>query len=212
MAACNTSDPNCFILTGTGNNTVLDGIYISPYTAVVNGVTTAVICDDFVDEVAVGESWDVTTGATGSSNTGLFGAENSSQYQEVAWLSQQLLGNLSNPGIQGAISYAIWAVFENSAVKTWLNAWGDTTTYNSVFVGNNSWLAQAANHTSGNDTFTVYTPNGNETCCGPAQEFVVMQTGNLLAAEAPGPVILGIDLLGLGVLLFVCRRHILVVP
>ena len=44
-------------LTGAGNNPV-DGIYVGPYYATVNGVAnTPVICDDFADEVYLNESW-----------------------------------------------------------------------------------------------------------------------------------------------------------
>ena len=49
-------------LTGAGNN-VMDGVYVGPYTATVNGSSTQIICDDFSDESYVGESWtaNVTT-------------------------------------------------------------------------------------------------------------------------------------------------------
>jgi hypothetical protein len=197
VAAC--SQSNNFCLTGAGPNpTVLDGVYISPYTATVNGVSTLVICDDFADEVTVGESWRVTSGKIGSTTNGLFGTENSAGYEEVAWLSDQLLANLSNPTQQGIISYAIWSVFDKTGVTNWLNTYHDSTTLNAV----NALLATYNGQTSSD--FTVYTPGGFQTCCGPPQEFLVQ---SVQTAEASAPVILGIDLLGLGVLLIVWRRR-----
>src|ERR1700689_2418331 len=76
-----------FTLTGVGSNIVLDGIYISPYTATINGVQTAVICDDFKDEVYVGESWMANSGSVVSPPTnGLLIADQG--YGAVAWLSE----------------------------------------------------------------------------------------------------------------------------
>ncbi len=203
-----------FVLTGVGNGNVLDGVYISPYTATVNGVVgTPVICDDFEDEVQIGESWKATTGTIGtsSSTTGLFGAEKSQGYQEVAWLSEQLFANPSNAG---SISYAIWAVFDpgtsttygvsTTGVSGWLNAYHDTTTFQAVFgTGGLLSQAQAATQTSADfPGITVYTPVANtQSCCGRPQEFLVVS-----AAEAPAPVVLGIEFLGLGIMLYVFRR------
>lgn len=195
------------ILTGAGNYTVLDGIYVSPYTATVNGVVnTPVICDDFVDEVTLGESWSTSVGTVGSTATGLFGEENIQGYGEVAWLSEQLLANSSNALLQGQISYAIWSVFEGGAVTSWLNTYGDTTTE----AGVTYWLAQAAANVPGpgsGSTFsnvTVYTPSpsGAPGTPGQAQEFLVVNT-----AEASTIANLAIDFLAFGALLFVFRRN-----
>src|ERR1700761_4288255 len=46
-------------LTSAGSNTDY-GIYIGPYTATVNGVSTSAICDDFSDATYVGETWTAT--------------------------------------------------------------------------------------------------------------------------------------------------------
>ena len=43
-------------MTGAGNN-VMDGVYVGPYYATVNGAAnTPVICDDFADETYIGSS------------------------------------------------------------------------------------------------------------------------------------------------------------
>jgi hypothetical protein len=196
-------------LTGAGNYTVLDGIYVSPYTAIVNGVAnTPVICDDFIDEVTLNESWSTSVGTVGSTATGLFGPENSYGYGEVAYLSEQLLANESNALVQGQISYAIWSVFEGGAVNGWLNAWGDTTTEAGVAY----WLGQAAANVPGpgsGSTFsnvTVYTPSpsGLPGTPGQAQEFLVVN--KVSTPEASTVANLAIDFLAFGALLFVFRR------
>ena len=43
-------------LTGAGSN-VLAGVYIGPYTALINGQSFNVICDDFLAETYLNESW-----------------------------------------------------------------------------------------------------------------------------------------------------------
>lgn len=205
-------------LTGVGNGNSLDGIYISPYTAAVNGViNTPVICDDFVDEVTLGESWNTSVGAVGSTSTGLFGTENTQGYGEVAWLSEQLLSNLSNPVAQGQISYAIWSVFEPTQVANWLQGkdgspYNDTATYNAVF-GGGGWLAQAATAvpddaaSSKFSNVTVYTPSPScaPGTCGQAQEFLVVN--KVSTPEASTVANLAVDFMAFGGLLFVFRRN-----
>jgi hypothetical protein len=43
-----------------------DGIYISPYTANINGVSSTIICDDFLDDTVAGGSWQATVNNFGS--------------------------------------------------------------------------------------------------------------------------------------------------
>ncbi len=54
-----------FQLIGAGTN-ILDGIYMSPYTALIDGVPTTVICDDFTAEVTLGESWQTNMSSVAS--------------------------------------------------------------------------------------------------------------------------------------------------
>jgi hypothetical protein len=221
-------------LTGLYNGNFLDGIYDSPYTATIDiggvSVDADVICDDFADEVSVGESWGVDAPAgsisSTSGTTGLWGSESSVGYQEIAWLSEQLDGTLSNPqsaaqiALQGEISYAIWAVFDPTGVSSWLNSYGDTTTSKAVF-GTNGWLAQAALNYGSAPQDTVYTPSGYTGTgkAGEPQEFIVVGTATtgilqsppVSTAEAPAAATLGIDLLGLGALFFVFRHQRLAV-
>jgi len=195
---------NNFCLSGVGNGNSLDGIYVSPYQALINGVPTYVICDDFVDDVNLYESWATTSGTVGSSTVGLFGAENSAGYAEVAWLSEQLMANLSSPSQQDLLSYAIWAVFDPGTPTTGVQGYLDAN-------GGLSWsavqteLTAASSHTSDNfSNVTIYTPTGGETAGGSprAQEFVVVST-----PEASTVANLAIDFLAFGALLFVFRRN-----
>lgn len=211
-------------LTGTYNWDSLDGIYDSPYTATINGVSEDVICDDFADEVSIGESWNVVNPpgliSSTSTSTGLFGSESSVGYQEVAWLAGQLGTTLSNPqtpaqvAMQADVSYAIWAVFDPTGVKNWLlqPSYNDTTTYDAVF-GTTGLLAQAAGNYGSAPSATVYTPSGYTGAGNPGepQEFIVVAPPPTSAAEAPAAATLGIDLLGLGALLFVFRHQRLAV-
>jgi hypothetical protein len=208
-----------FCLTGVGAGIGLDGIYMSPYTATVNGaINTSVICDDFIDDVSVGETWAVqgySVANAAMSGNGFFGGTPNSLtgYEEVAWLSEMLLSN--PPSASGPISYAIWAVFEPTAVQSWLAT--DSNTYSAVF-GNGTpadpgLLAQAQNAVAALGTpaaaaadfsnVTIYTPiSGSQSCCGQPQEFVTVST-----AEAPAPAVLAVEFVGLGALLFAFRRR-----
>jgi len=147
-AQCDPTAPlNNFCLTGVGNGANLDGIYVSPYTATVNGVVgTSVICDDFYNDVNVGESWSVTPlsgeNVSTAATTGLFGSQSANPlilnqtytnallgYEQVAYLSQELIQLVQNPSSlnptqlamqQDLLSYSIWAVFDPTDVSALL--------------------------------------------------------------------------------------------
>jgi hypothetical protein len=212
LASAQCLSSNNFCLTGVGNGNSLDGVYVSPYVATVNGVVgTYVICDDFADEVDINESWTATQYTVGAATSnGLFSSSPSPAlgYQEVAWLSQQLITGLPTMTAyqQEVYSYAIWSVFD--ANGTAANPIGvnqvigtSGTFYNDV----QTELGVAANAVENTPTnfsnVAIYTPTGGETCCGRAQEFVTVST-----PEAPGVANLAVDFLGLGVLLFAFQR------
>jgi hypothetical protein len=205
------SNGNNFCLTGVGNGNNLDGVYVSPYTATVNGVVnTAVICDDFVDEVALGENWMVNSfSVAGAAANGLFASVPNSilGYEEVAWLSQQLASipaNSPNAAYQqDLLSYSIWAVFEPAAVNGWLTSPGSSPFLTSSAVTTELGIAAAAAPSGNYSNVTIYSPvSGTQSCCGEPQEFVVVRT-----AEAPAAAVLGIEFLGLGAMLLLFRRH-----
>ncbi len=209
-----------FQLSSAGNNIVLDGVYISPYTALINGVSTTVICDDFADEVSIGETWQATVSTVASLSPNVKWATDSDplvqpypyneqqSYNEAAWLTGQLLAT-SDPTQMGEISYAIWAVFDPTGVQNWLNSYHDTTTYNAIW-GSGGLLSQAASQTYYPGEFSnvsVYTPmTGTQSCCGPPQEFLAVQT--VRTDEASTIATFGFDFTCLAVLLYFFRRRL----
>lgn len=166
-------------LTSAGNN-VMDGVYVGPYSATVNGTSTQIICDDFVDDSYIGESWtaNVTTlsNLNGTKWGGMSGA--TQLYNEAAWLATQMLSpQYSGNTMQvGYLAYALWAVFQPTLVESWLGA--NSVAWQAV----EGWLNSAAGQqfTPGEFAgFFLYTPNLNDpiTCSGsscptaPPQEF-----------------------------------------
>jgi hypothetical protein len=166
-------------LTSAGNN-VMDGVYVGPYSATVNGTPTQIICDDFTDESYVGESW--TANVTTLSNlngTKWGGMANASQlYDEAAWLATQMLSpTYSNNATQvGYLAYALWAVFQPTAVESWLGA--NSAAWQAV----QGWLNSAAGQQFTKNEFAnffLYTPNmsfpitcNGQSCANtPPQEF-----------------------------------------
>jgi len=98
---------------GAGSGVALGGVYVDPYTANINGVTTTVLCDDFKDEGWSGETWTATVNdvytLTNLPVAPLFGtslgAGQQTLYSEAAWLATQIL---ANPAQEGIISFALW--------------------------------------------------------------------------------------------------------
>jgi hypothetical protein len=148
-----------FTLTGPGSNgTVTEnngtGVYVGPYVATVDGVANVqVVCDDFADETFINESW--TTNTTNFSSTGLSSSTNEyysggtnggsltqlQAYQQVAWLSEQLMNPSNTTATDAAIQLAIWQIFDSSTLSNFTtNESGDVTAAN-------SWLALAAAQT-----------------------------------------------------------------
>jgi len=197
------------------NGITLDNIYISPYTALINGVSTPVICDDFVDEVQLGESWSATVSNVGAlasnvkwaTDPGVAGYNEQASYNEAAWLATQLLSPTTTSVQAGEISYAIWAVFDPIDVKSWLSA--DLATTSAVF-GKTGYLAQASAFSTTNfSNVLVYTPvAGSQSCCGVPQEFLALTPPTVGTPEASGVATLGVDFLGLMALVAVFRRRI----
>jgi hypothetical protein len=113
-------------LTGVGNGTVADGVYVSPYQGTITGNGTSysgyMICDDFTTESYLNSPWPATMTSAGALNgTEKFpwaetfdGSAYSAQqaYNAAGWLANGLLNNLSNPAAQVNYSFAIWNIFD----------------------------------------------------------------------------------------------------
>ena len=80
-------------LTGPGQNGTLGGVYIGPYVATINSVPNVqVICDDYVDNSYLQESWTANVyNLSDISKTDFHSQSNALQkYEQAAWLSLQL--------------------------------------------------------------------------------------------------------------------------
>jgi hypothetical protein len=113
-------------LTGVGNGTVANGVYVSPYQGTItgNGMSYSgfVICDDFNTESYLNAPWVATmTSADGLDGTEKFpgvetfdGSPYSAQqaYNAAGWLANGLLNNANSPNSQVNYSFAIWNIFD----------------------------------------------------------------------------------------------------
>src|SRR5580704_4264806 len=81
-------------LTSAGSNVYDNAVYIGPYYAQIGGSSTStpVICDDYVDDSYVPETWNANgtneASITGTT-TGLKYGDNTALYNELAYLATQ---------------------------------------------------------------------------------------------------------------------------
>jgi len=199
FAPCAIAD-STLTMTGAGNN-VMDNVYVGPYYATVNGVkNTPVICDDFADESDIGHSWNFTANTFSTLGSALWGNQ-TNNYDAAAWLTLQMLSLNSNPSNAtqvGYLSFAIWSLFDHSA----LNGLNSTE-----LAGVNAWLSKVPLNLLPGEfaNFVLLTPQGCTAGPGscPGQEFF------MLAPEG-GSTAMYLLLAGLscfGALLFRCRRQ-----
>lgn len=222
-----------FTLTSAGPAN-LGGVYTSPYTATIQGVGSniAVFCDDFIDDVYIGETWQVNS--TKLSELPLLDPNSPlmwdttnptkqvTDYITVALLATQLL-NLGNPQSLEAeeISWAIWDVFDPTAPlysADYLGSYAPAvlgfltdaqTKANAIVNAANGNLSAAVSSFS---NVTIYTPSPKDSTsvgscpagirCGLPQEFI-----SVSMAEPSSPLLLGIDFLAIGGLVLAVRRR-----
>jgi hypothetical protein len=207
-------------LTGPGNNPV-DGIYVGPYYATVNGVVgTPVICDDFSDESYIPETWSATSTSVAGVNVlspvDFFGVDGQQGYDAVASLAESLFSlSTSDPNYSkdaAVLQYAIWDIFQpgnallGTGVAGYLTNYPDTTLLGLAQA--DAAAALSASYTPGSfSNILILTPDSNqpmscsttsgESC--PPQEFIVQ-------TPEPGTFgLLGIGLLMLGI--FARRKY-----
>lgn len=197
-------------LTSAGSN-VLAGVYVNPYTATINGVSSTVICDDFSADTYIGESWTADVHTFGDlSNTKfgkMYGAAAEGLYNQAAWLSLQLLST-SNNTVRRAISYAIWGTMDANAMAYLASK------APSYVAATTSWMNQAQTQTFSAGQFSnflIYTPNLNYpiTCNGgpcptiPPQELLAIR-----ASESSAVMLLVFNLMAVAAIAVVFRRRL----
>jgi hypothetical protein len=117
-------------LTGVGNGTVADGVYVSPYQGTISTGGSVIysgymICDDFNTESYLNTPWNASMTNAGALNgTEKFpgsetfdGTTYSAQqaYNAAGWLANQLLNNPTGPN-QVNYSFAIWNILDGQQV------------------------------------------------------------------------------------------------
>ncbi len=157
-----------------GVNGANDGqYYVSPYYGTLNGQTVTLFCDDILNEVNFGQTWqaNVTNLATAVNANDFsqtrYGSVAGSAvlgnpalaYEEAAWLTTQFA---SNPGDLVNLQYALWDIMNPGArgngnldVQNWLLLAG--LNYGTINLNN----------------FEIVTNLGPLTLTGQVQEFIV---------------------------------------
>jgi len=205
-------------LTGVGPNGSYAGIYIGPYAATINGVSTPVICDDFGDESYVPESWTAyvtnVPNLAANGNVVKWGDTSTTLYDELAYLATELAAPPPGTNID-ALQYAIWQLADSSTAN-YLQDTLSAAQYN-TFEGSAStvgsvlyYIAQAENPANYDSStwanVSIYsfdqcstTVSSPCSTTNPPQEFLVVKT--------PEPATILLLALGLGGLLLLKRRQ-----
>jgi hypothetical protein len=155
-------------LTGPPPGPSAYGIYLSPYTATINGISgISVICDDFLDESVKGASWTATAiaGSGDLSGTRMAakrtdGGDLNRDYDAIAYLLPLLETD------RALYSFAIWHIFAPAAVDSWLAGAGSFRTN----VDNAAANALINAPVGARDYLTIYSP---VTTGSTPQEFVI---------------------------------------
>jgi hypothetical protein len=192
----------------------LAGVYTSPYTALIDGVPTLVICDDFSTEVTTNTApWEATavtvaelaslppsavkyTAGTIEGNA----IDQDTAYTIAAYLAVAIMSTdqstVEGQTLAGELSFSLWGLFDPTAF-TFLTGQNLTNALN--FLVNAQATVQNQNLTvSSFPNVTVYTPDP----LSASQEF--------LRVSLPEPAfvaVLGGDLLVVAALILVGRRR-----
>jgi len=87
------------------------GEYVMPYYLTINQTNPiAVICDDFLHTVNIGDQWTATVSTFSNLSATRFGNADATQYREAVWLASHINANSPLTDIAG-VQFAIWKLF-----------------------------------------------------------------------------------------------------
>jgi hypothetical protein len=176
-------------LTGVGNGTVADGVYVSPYQGTITGngesYSGFMICDDFLHESYLNTPFSASmTSADGLNGTEKFlGTERftfdgstytytaQQAYNAAGWLANNLLSNsnVNNATSQVNYSFAIWDIFDGQ--QTDPNGGAQLLESQAFSQVSNGYVAS---------NVSVFTPNP----LNASQEFLVVRAPEIDPASA----------------------------
>jgi hypothetical protein len=155
-------------LTGVGNGTVADGVYVTPYVGTITGngysYSGFMICDDFTTESYLNTPWTATmtgAGALDGAEKFTFGGNAftaQQAYDAAGWLANGLLASYGTSA-QTDYAFAIWNIFDGQQ----LNPNGGSLTLEQA-----AFNAVNAGYVASN--VSVFTPNP----LNASQEFLVV--------------------------------------
>ena len=155
-------------LTSAGNN-ILANIYMGPYTGTVNGTPESIICDDFVDDSYINESWVANvTKLADVSTTSPTDFHDQTKYEEAAWLATKLLDptttcKYSGSDCAGDIQFAIWELLEPAGPPEPFSLLSGNNLLNAT-----DWWTRATTQTFSVSQFSnlvIYTPTSTPPIC-----------------------------------------------
>jgi PEP-CTERM motif len=176
LAAATVASADSVSLTiDNGGSNVSGGVYVGPYNFTSGGQSLQLICDTFQNDVFPPETWTANMYTLGS-GTGLFGSTSSTQYEQVAWLAQQMFLNISNPTLVAEYQWAIWDILDSGSCNTGISncdPYGTPANQSAI----NALVTSAENPTNyanGNySNVVVYTPvSGWPGGDGTPQEYI----------------------------------------
>jgi len=188
---------------------VLGGVYDDPYWVLIDGIPTLAICDDFFTEVHAGQTWSAdvyTLSDIGTSGPQKFtGAPVpytiQQEYNAAGLLAEDLMASLNDPTLVGEYSYAIWTLFDPSAIwghdGSATNPYLTPTQQDDVNTLRTAALTAVLQGVTPSDSIFIYTPDPKNA----SQEFLVVKT-----PEASVLVFLALDLAALLGLALLIRR------
>ena len=183
-------------LTGVGGANQ-GGVYVAPYFLKVNGKTLTVMCDDYLHDVYIGESWHANVVPFSAISEGRFWnpadpAGSLHEYEMAFWLFGQWQ---SHPTQAGNINFAVWSIFDPAVI----GHGGWTTGPNGSLTSASAWLYAAEHFTGPFDDSGFYLIVPTDLSASGPQEYI---------GRTPEPAALALVGTGFVAIGFLRRRFI----